>query len=170
MNGAAGTSRLRRTGTRVLKSGRAFLCAVVVCPLLGSVAEAFVLVEDQAMSFGRFIVLDNAATRSVTMDTSGNISSTGDILVYKDAQPGAFSITGANPLASHTITVTPDPFDLTIVNNRYFSIDTFTISNSTSDADGNLSFTIGATIHTDGDGTYNEAVYTGSYTVTVTDP
>jgi hypothetical protein len=133
-------------------------------------AQAFTLAEDQALDFGRFIVVSNSFATSVTLSTNGNINSNGDILVYRDAQAGAYSITGAPPLAALTITVTPDPLDLTIVNNRFFRVDTFTISNSTTDSDGNLTFTIGATITSDGAGTYNSAMYTGNYIVSVTNP
>ncbi len=122
------------------------------------------------MHFGRFIVLNNAAPSTVTMDVNGNISSNGDILVFKDTQPGAYSITGAPALATTTITGAPDPVDITIVNNRYFRVSSFTVSNSTTDASGNLSFTVGGTIESDGGGIYNEATYTGYISVTVTIP
>jgi len=148
----------------------AALLTIVASFVISSPAHAFTLTEDQALDFGRFIVVSNSSASSVILSPNGNINSNGDILVYKDAQAGSYSITGAPPLAATTITVTPDPLDLTIVNNRFFRADTFTFSNSTTDGDGNMSFNIGATITSDGAGTYNAATYTGGYVVTVTIP
>lgn len=133
-------------------------------------AHAFTLTEDQPIDFGRFIVAHNTGSTSVVLSTAGEINSNGSILVYKDAQAGAYTITGAPPLAALTITITPDPLDLTIVNNRFFRVDNFTVSSSTTDESGELTFTVGATITSDGDGVYNGANYKGHYIVTVTNP
>jgi hypothetical protein len=133
-------------------------------------AHAFTLTEDQPIDFGRFIVAHNTGATSVVLTTAGEINSNGSILVYKDAQAGAYTITGAPPLAALTITITPDPLDLTIANNRFFRVDNFTVSSNTTDNSGELTFTVGATITSDGDGTYNAANYKGHYIVTVTNP
>lgn len=165
----AGNKAFNKLRRRTPGAGLAVVCLLLF--LMANSAEAFVLTETQPMRFGRFMVINNMSPISVTMDVNGNISSNGgDFLVFKDTQPGAYYVTGAPAFATTTITVAPDPVDITIVNNRYFRVSSFTVSNGTTDASGNLAFTVGATIQTDGAGVYNEAFYSGNITVTVTIP
>ena len=166
-----------------------FLLLVSVAVFSGTLlharpAKAQTMTEVQKLDFGTFGVVNNNGSytivigpdNSVTYDPSGKIVSDGAHIGHR----GVYALAGFPPNMQLTLGVTTtnntttggvtltNGSSLTYAGNPAFSIGSFTANNPLTDASGNATLYIGATLTTSGSGTnYMSGTYNGSVDITL---
>lgn len=121
--------------------------------LLSCFAFSFDFITDNELSFGLLAIPKNNNISSVIVTRSGRTSSTGSIFILEPGTPGEHTITGLAPYTYVNLSVsTPvEPIDTysgpTL---RITAIEMQSAGNA--NANGELSFFMGATLSTSGDG------------------
>jgi hypothetical protein len=160
------------------------------------VQNAFVLTENQALSFGTIRAKADTAgstTASLIIPADGSahsVTRTGtiaqsNIIEITAGAPATYSVSSAAPLTNLTITLPTTAIALTNNNSvASFTIGSFgahitsgansgaaySASNLQTDANGAVNFSVGATLTTDGStpaADYTDGTFTGTYTITV---
>ncbi|MAZ76799.1 MAG: hypothetical protein CMH31_05805 [Micavibrio sp.] len=135
----------------------------------GSNSHAQTITENQPLDFGRFVLVDNAAPRRIRLLPSCSFNADPEYLFFTDPQCGSYTITGQAPNTTLTVNITTT----TMTNGggaNFVTLSTFTRPNMVrTDALGEVTFEIGATMDSDGGGsTHIDGAYNGTYTITVT--
>lgn len=147
------------------------LLALLLCTLLfsGSKGYAQTITENQPLDFGRFVITDNSASHQIRLLNSCGFNADPEFVFFIDPQCGNYTVTGHPPNTNLTITVTTT----TLANGgsaTFTTNSTFTRPNNVrTDALGEATFDVGATLVTDGTGTsFIDGAHNGTYTITVT--
>ena len=160
------------------------ICLFVAGILLAPKAYAQDIFEGQALTFGRFAVVDNSAPRQIIVTTDDDvIYDTG--IVGDPSNPGRrgeYTLTGMpanvifylgvnipNPPAEGGV-VLEETVPLTGLGSEDFTIGSFKINSNdqmVTDGNGDATLYIGATLTTSGSGThYVSDTYDGEFTIT----
>jgi hypothetical protein len=131
-------------------------------------ARAQILTENTPLDFGRFVLVDNAATRTIQINAGGGFTADPQYMFFIDPQAGNFTVTGYGAGVPLTVTITPSP--LNNGGGANFTI----VSTATdpaaivTDGAGEATFDLVATLDSDGGGLgHNEGGFTGTYTIMV---
>ena len=111
----------------------------------------------QQLYFGSWFFGDNNSQHTITVDTSGNVStSSSSMIMFTSPQPGVYSVTGLPAFTTiNTVTVTmTQPMES---GSQEFTLDNFTTQIPDANGAGVTTLTIGGTAYTSGDGN----AYTG---------
>ena len=130
------------------------------------------IIENRALSFGTFGLRDNAGVYTYVLSPLGAITADFEIVVIDDGLPGDYTVSGFPVTTALTFNVLgSSPLTLGGTGSRVpFPISNFTINPNpiTTDGAGNASFTLGATLSTDGLGTmYSDGVFSDSVLIVV---
>ncbi len=138
--------------------------------LWGVGANAQTITENQPLSFGKIVLVNNTAARQIELFPSGTYTADPEYIFFTDPQLGNITVDGYPPATPLTVTV--GVTNLTAGGSpALFSLsDTFTNPASiTTDGSGSVTFDVGATMKSDGSGSsFSDSLYDGSYTITVT--
>ena len=126
------------------------------------------IIETQQLDFGTIVVANTASNRELVLQPNGGYISDPMIYVMNTPQAGEYELIGGTPSANYTIS-----FDSGIVlqgGGTDFTLDDFTALPAalTTDASGDASFSVGATLTAVSGGTYSDGPYDGQLDITVT--
>lgn len=149
------------------------LSAVLACSslVLPNPAYAQTLSQLQPLSFGRVVMHDNSSPRDLRLLPNGNYSAgSGFYMMGPSPQLGTYRLENGAANAVMDVTfnlagsITPDSGGA-----GFFTlVDFFTVpTNVITDNDGNVTFQVGATLRSNGSGTFSNSDYTGALTITV---
>ena len=130
--------------------------------------SAQVITQNQPLDFGRFVIVDNAAVRTLEIRTDCMASPDPEFMLITDVQCGNYTVSGYPPFTPLTVTFVdtnlnngPVPFTLTSLATVPTSI--------TTDATGEVTFNVRAQLRSDGTGgSYIDGAYSGNFTIIVT--
>lgn len=151
---------------------KTFLCFFCLTCLyfLDNQANAQTITENQPLSFGKIVLVNNAAPRQIKLFPAGSYTADPEYIFFTDPQLGNITVDGYPPATPLNVTV--GVTNLTGGGSpALFSIQsTFTNPASiTTDGTGSATFDVGATLISDGSGaSFTDNLYDGTYTVTVT--
>lgn len=116
-------------------------------------AYAQELTQIDALSFGRLAVRNNAGPRAITVDPNNNVVSSPFIISDIEPTRGEYLLENQDPNELLDIDISNGNLTLndTGVGN-FMTVDSFTNNNPTTDAGGNATIYIGATLTTSGNG------------------
>ena len=139
--------------------------------LYGSAVNAQTITINQPLDFGRFVIVDNAAPRTITLLPGGGFTSDPQYLFFIDPTLGNVTVDGYPAFTPLTVTIgttTLNPVGAGTAN--FTTSSTFTDpAVVVTDATGSVTFDVGATLSSDGGGTtHTDANYNGLFTVNVT--
>ncbi len=139
--------------------------------LLGNAPTfAQAITENSPLTFGKFIITNNAAIRQIELLSGGGFNADPEYVFFIDPQMGNVTVTGYPPATPLTVTVGVtdlDPMGGGVVN---FSTGvTFTNPAAiVTDGAGEVTFDVGATLSSDGSGsTHTDDDYDGIYSIVV---
>ncbi len=124
---------------------------------------------DTPLDFGRFVIVENNASRHINLLPGGGFTADAQYIFFTNPQMG--TVTVDDYPASSTLNVS---VGLTDINNgglhNFSTSSTFTNPSTViTDATGSATFDVGATLSSDGGGsTHSDGIYNGTFTVTVT--
>lgn len=152
---------------RLLRLFNTGFCLLLLC--LTSAAYAQTITENQPLRFGELSLTNNNAARQVILNSSGGYTADSEFIVFNDPQLGNVTASGYLPLITLNIVIS----DATLTGGSAASFvikDTFTNpATITTDASGEATFDVGATLESDGSGiTHTDDSYDGNYTITIT--
>lgn len=130
---------------------------------------AQVITENTPLDFGRFVLVDNAAPRTLQLLPGGGFVADPQYMFLIDPQMGNVTVSGYPPATPLTVTVST-----TALNNgggaNFSTSATFTNpAVIVTDGAGEVTFDVGATLTSDGGGgVHTDGGFTGTYTITVT--
>ncbi|NQZ14283.1 MAG: DUF4402 domain-containing protein [Alphaproteobacteria bacterium] len=145
-----------------------FLCVSALFCFLPIHAFAQTIVENRPLNFGRFALVDNGAPRTLQLLPSGLFTADPQYMFLIDPRAGNITVSGYPPATPLSVSIST-----TTLNNgggaSFNTISTFTDpAVITTDATGEATFDIGATLRSDGGGsTHSNGNFNGSYTITV---
>jgi len=153
---------------------RMALCAgFMLCFIFAPFNSAFsqTITIDQPIDFGKFVLVDNAAGRTIELLPGGGFTSDPEYQFFSNPQMGTVTVDGYAPGVSLTVVIT----DTTVANGGSANFSTsspFTVPASiTTDGFGEATFDIGATLTSDGSGSKPvDGTFNGTFTVTVSTP
>lgn len=136
-----------------------------------SSAQAQTITINQPLDFGRFVIVDNAAPRTITLMAGGGFAADPQYLFFIDPQMGNVTVDGYPPATPLTVTV-----GTTNLNPVGFGTANFSTSGTftdpaviVTDGTGSVTFDVGAILSSDGGGaTHTDVTYNGLFTVMVT--
>ena len=133
-------------------------------------AQAQSVTIDQPMDFGRFVLTDNAAPRTIAFNTGGTYTADTEFIFLTTPEFGEVTVTGFPPLTVLTVSMSSTGMTGCCVGPNFSMSSPFTRPPVvTTDASGEASFQVGATMASDGSGvTHMDDTYDGSFSVTVT--
>jgi hypothetical protein len=134
----------------------------------GNLAFAQTITEIQQLDFGTIVVANTSTNRELILQPNNGYISDPFIYVMDDPQAGEYHVTGATPNAPYTIS-----FDTTIPlqgGGTDFTLDDFTAMPATliTNASGEATFTVGATLTAISGGSYIDGNYDGQLDITIT--
>lgn len=137
-----------------------------VCP-----AQAQTIIENEALSFGKFVLVDNNAPRTINLLPNGSYIADPKFIFFNDPQIGNISVEDYPPLTTLTIIVGTTSLIPNMTGTMNFFVES-TFTNPAvviTDALGSATFDVGATLKSNGNGsTPTDDTYQGVYSVTVT--
>ncbi len=140
--------------------------------LLANISAVYaVITETQSMSFGTFALRNNNAQYNLTINPDGSQIADAQFAIISNGREAAFNVSGFPPSTTLIITVVSD--DLTLGGGGIgegFPVANFKHLPTTvvTDAIGNASFTLGATMTTSGtSNVYADGNYSGNAIVSV---
>ena len=148
------------------------LCVLLAVVQIGvSSVQAQTITINQPLDFGRFVIVDNAAPRTITLLPGGGFTSDPQYLFFIDPTMGNITVDGYPAFTPLTVTVgttTLNPVGAGTAN--FTTSSTFTNpAVIVTDATGSVTFDVGATLSSDGGGAvHTDTNYNGSFTVNVT--
>lgn len=133
------------------------------------------------LSFGTFAVADNSMPQALVVTTDNDTFADAGIVVAQNGQRGVYEFTGLPPNVTFYVGVdVPNPpseggivFDdsIFLTNGESFTVDTFQLGSGgvlQTDAAGDATMTLGATLHTSGNGAaYSGGGYNGQVSFTI---
>ena len=140
--------------------------------LFSSPNIAETIVEISPLDFGTIAIKDNSAPYTHRVRYTGQILNDPEIIIVSPGSPAEYLITGLPPSTLITISVT-SPTGVTTSPAAGASNEQFTISNFdylpsvTSDATGEYTLFVGATITTSGTNTYEDTLYVTTMTINI---
>ena len=149
-----------------------FLLLVLVasCSLCPPPALAQTITINTPLDFGRFVLVDNAAPRNIALLPGGGFTADSEYLFFIDPQMGNLTVDGYAPFTPLTITVGTASLNPVGAGTADFvTSSTFTDpAVVVTDASGEVTFDVGATLSSDGGGTtHTDVTYNGMFTVNV---
>ena len=128
------------------------------------------IVENQTLSFGRFILASNSSVKSINLLSTGSYVADSDFIFFLEPQMANITLDDYPPLTELEVTLGTTVLDpLGAVGANFFISDVFTnpiIINT--DASGSATFDIGARLNSDGRGDiHSDSDYEGIYSVSV---
>ncbi len=148
-----------------------WLCAIgLVC---SSPAWAFTLTPLQGFDFGKLAVPSNASVHSVIMTRNGGYTTPGQFILVEPGQVGRYRLSGYPPSTPLTFSIPASPL-FAAAGPAAPELTVSAVTQQTpisTDLNGELVFTLGATLSTNGSGVaYGDGAYTGVVPLTVTFP
>lgn len=146
-----------------------FSVSALLLLLLSLNVHAQTITENRPLNFGRFALVDNAAPRTLQLLPSDTYVADPQYMFLIDPQAGNITVSGYPPATPLTVNITT-----TALNNgggaSFTTLSTFTDpAVITTDAFGEATFDIGATLRSDGGGsTHSDGNFNGTYTITIT--
>lgn len=143
----------------------ALLCAILIQHVSAVRAQPYPTIDtSQAMSFGTFAVRNNTAQHMIVIDPiTGNATYDAALLEIDPVQRGIYVMEGLppnTPIALIFTNATLSPSG----GGPSFSVSDFTDNSPVSDAAGDATFLVGATLRTSGNGQhYNSDSYAGTF-------
>lgn len=154
-------------------SAKLLFCFVLFLMLqnFGGTAQAQTITINQPLDFGRFVLVDNAAPRTITLIPGGTFAADPEYIFFIDPQMGNVTLDGYTPSTVYTVTIgttTMNPVGMGTAN--FATSATFTDpAVIMTDPTGSVTFDVGAVMASDGGGaTHTDVTYNGTFTVTVT--
>ncbi len=123
------------------------------------------ITEDTSLNFGTIALKDNLAQYNLRVALNGQITNDDAIVILSPGYPAQFSLTGFPANTLITISVSPAAGDTQLAgftnpSSSQFQVHNFeTLSPFNTDANGEKTFTMGATLTTSGIGSYMDAMY-----------
>lgn len=149
-----------------MRARRLFLITLLLC--LGTATARADINTIQPLSFGKWVIANNRAVRSIIVSPSGTYSASSGVIMIAPPQQGIYQIGDlpANSVINNVTVIETSP--LRGGGPRSFTTDDYQVAfPPATDATGHATVTIGATAHTSGDGGgYNDAIYTGTLELT----
>lgn len=143
-----------------------FLCAF---PLSEAVSQT--ITENQPLTFGRYVMADNSAPRTIELLPGGGYTADPEYIFFTEPELGNITVDSYPPSTVLTITIGTTNLVRSGGGGAKFSLTNgFTVpAVVTTDGTGSATFDIGATLTSDGTGvTHTDNNYSGTYSVTVT--
>ncbi len=133
-------------------------------------ANAQTVTIDQPLDFGTFVIADNATPRTIAFNAGGSYTADPEYIFFTTPEFGEVTVTGYPALTTLTVTIgTTNMTDCCAGPNFSMSTGFTRPSVVTTDASGEATFEIGATMSSNGDGsTYVDGTFDGTFSVTVT--
>ncbi len=133
-------------------------------------AQAQTITINTPMDFGRFVIVDNAAPRIITLMAGGGFSADPQYIFFVNPQMGNVTVNGYPPATPLTVTVgttTLNPICAGTAN--FVTSATFTDPGViVTDGGGSVTFDVGAVLSSDGGGvTHTDCGYNNMFTVMV---
>lgn len=151
-----------------------YILALTAClNITGGANTAFAqtITENSSLRFGKFVLVDNNASRTIQLLPGGSFIADPEYVFFIDPQMGNVTVDGYPPATPLTVTIGTtalNPVGGGGVN--FLTSATFTNpAVIVTDGTGSVTFDVGATLSSDGVGTtHNDDNYDGIYSVTVT--
>jgi hypothetical protein len=132
-----------------------------VCPW--STAQTFTFTREVDLYFGDLAITSNTSVSSTTITRNGSISNTGNIFVISQGTPGEYTISDTTPFVALNLSITlPVDSSASFPGTEQLRLSAVDMpSQVTPDSSGSVTFRIGGTIETSGNGgTYlNKGTY-----------
>ena len=147
-----------------------FFAILILCIFSSNIAQGQTITINTPLDFGRFVLVDNAAPRNITLLAGGGFVADSEYLFFIDPQMGNITVNGYPPATPLTVTVgttTLNPVGAGTAN--FTTSSTFTDpAVITTDGTGSVTFDVGAILSSDGGGvTHTDVNYNGMFTVNV---
>lgn len=141
------------------------IIAFAACP-----AKAQTITENQQLKFGKYVLVDNAAPRTITLLSGGGFTADPEYIFFIDPQLGNITVDSYPPSTVLTVTIGTTDLVRSGGGAKFSLSGGFTVpAVVTTDATGSATFDVGAILTSDGTGTTHiDDIYDGVYTVTVT--
>ena len=147
------------------------LKVILFCTILYSVeAKSQTIVENQALDFGLFVMVNNSSVKSINLLSTGSYVADPDFIFFLEPQMANVTVDDYPPLTELEVTLGTTVLDpLGAVGANFFISDVFTHPMTVNtDASGSATFDIGARLNSDGGGDiYSDSDYEGIYSVSV---
>ena len=151
------------------KIKKAFLVFILAVGF-SSIAHAQTITENQPLSFGRVVLVDNAAGRQIELLAGGGFNADPEYVFFIDPEMGNVTVDGYPAFTPLTVTITTTNVDPLGGGSTNFSTSS-TFTNPAvivTDALGSVTFDVGAILTSDGSGsTHTDDQYEGTYSMTV---
>jgi len=133
----------------------AFLLFALLLTLPSSVfAQAFIFTEEIPLNFGEMVITSNASVSSTTLARNGAVTNSGSIFLITEGTPGEYTISDTTPYVALNLSITlPVDSSSTFPGTEQLRLSAVDIpAVVTPDGSGSVTFRIGGTIQTSGNG------------------
>jgi len=146
-----------------------WLCTTLLASVsLTLPCSAAVIQQDQALSFGSFVLAGNDAISTLVIPYDEAVAPSSSYKLYplSPGQPGHYSLSGF--VASTVLIITINDFNLTAPGQELMTVTNFTFPAITTNGSGDAFLEVGATLSSTGSGTgYGESGYTGTMDIII---
>jgi len=141
----------------------------IICLTAGLLVTSTALAditENRALYFGEWMVTDNDAQHSITVNTDGTYSSSPELIMITPPEEGLYDVDGLLPgtIINGVTVLMTDP--LRLGGGQTFTMDNFDTIAPDADINGETTVTLGARARTSGNGlNYADGRYDGTLTI-----
>lgn len=126
------------------------------------------ITEDTPFDFGRWVITDNSAQHTITVNANGSYSNSPELLPLTSPQPGIYTVTGLPSFATINNVMISMVSPVSGPGGQVFTMDNFTYICPNANFDGETDLTIGARARMSGNNQpYANGAYQGQLNVVI---
>lgn len=150
------------------------LTSLIFCVFYSSSIKSETITEVKALDFGAIVLKNNNANYVMNMTFSGNVTADSEIIIIESGHPAEYYLTGFPTNTQLNIDIIVPNTQTNLAGEIDPSTSQFTITNYhtaspiiTTDALGNATINVGASLTSSGTGFYKDALYFSYITIMV---
>ncbi len=165
-----GKGRAARSAPSPAARARRTLRLMMVCSALWVFVAAPCLAMDatvSAISFGQIVFLDTGQAQRIDLYPSGDMFVSSGVLVVSPGSPAQVNVFGAPANTILSLSFSADPIRRSVMSERFVIQEWTSDSSGLTNADGEVSMNLGATLISEPGRSYRDTQYTGTVALTI---